>query len=259
MMDTVLNLGLNDATVKGLAAAPTSASPTTATAASCRCTRDVVLDDPARALRVAHRGAPRRARGIQLDIELTRGRLAAHRARVPRDRRGAHGGRPFPQDPEEQLWGAIAAVFRSWENDRARRLPQASTASPTSWGTAVNVQAMVFGNMGDGCATGVAFTRDPSTGDKHLLRRVPEERAGRRRGRRHPHAAAHQPPEPPRGQDAAADARRGDAARLPGARAHLPEAREALPRHAGHRVHDPERQALDAPDAHRQAHRRARR
>src|SRR5882757_7240028 len=72
-------------------------------------------------------------------------------------------GKPFPQEPREQLWGAIGAVFGSWMNQRAityRRLH----AIPESWGTAVTVQAMVFGNMGDDCATGVAFTRDPSTG-----------------------------------------------------------------------------------------------
>ena len=72
-------------------------------------------------------------------------------------------GKPFPQDPQEQLWGAIGAVFGSWMNQRAityRRLHDI----PADWGTAVNVQAMVFGNMGDDCATGVAFTRNPSTG-----------------------------------------------------------------------------------------------
>src|SRR5262249_16448933 len=72
-------------------------------------------------------------------------------------------GKPFPQDPEEQLWGAIGAVFGSWMNQRAityRRLHDI----PADWGAAVNVQAMVFGNMGEDCATGVAFTRNPSTG-----------------------------------------------------------------------------------------------
>src|SRR6185369_5856012 len=72
-------------------------------------------------------------------------------------------GKPFPQDPEEQLWGAIGAVFGSWMNPRAntyRRLHDI----PASWGTAVNVQSMVFGNMGDDCATGVCFSRDPATG-----------------------------------------------------------------------------------------------
>src|SRR5690606_4480248 len=76
-------------------------------------------------------------------------------------------GSPFPQDPREQLWGAIGAVFSSWMNPRAvtyRRLHDI----PASWGTAVNVQAMVFGNMGETSATGVAFTRNPSTGEKTL-------------------------------------------------------------------------------------------
>src|SRR5262249_56186674 len=76
----------------------------------------------------------------------------------------AERGEPFPQDPKRQLWGAIGAVFSSWMNQRAityRRLH----SIPEEWGTAVNVQAMVFGNMGDDCATGVAFTRDPSTGE----------------------------------------------------------------------------------------------
>src|SRR5258706_8702039 len=75
----------------------------------------------------------------------------------------AETGKPFPQDAHEQLWGAIAAVFSSWNNTRAvtyRRLHNI----PAEWGTAVNVQAMVFGNMGEDCATGVAFTRNPSTG-----------------------------------------------------------------------------------------------
>ena len=76
-------------------------------------------------------------------------------------------GKPFPQDPHAQLWGAIGAVFGSWMNQRAityRRLHNI----PESWGTAVNVQAMVFGNMGETSATGVAFTRNPSTGEKKL-------------------------------------------------------------------------------------------
>ena len=76
-------------------------------------------------------------------------------------------GKPFPQEPHEQLWGAIGAVFGSWMNQRAityRRLHDI----PESWGTAVNVQAMVFGNMGEDCATGVAFTRNPSTGENQF-------------------------------------------------------------------------------------------
>ncbi len=91
--------------------------------------------------------------------------------------------------PQTQLWGAIGAVFGSWMNPRAvtyRRLHNI----PAEWGTAVNVQAMVFGNMGEDCATGVAFTRNPSTGANEFLRRIPGQRAGRGCRRRHPHAAA---------------------------------------------------------------------
>ena len=78
-----------------------------------------------------------------------------------------HTGEPFPQDPRQQLWGAIGAVFKSWTNKRAETY-RALHNIPASWGTAVNVQAMVFGNMGDDCATGVCFTRNPSTGDNHF-------------------------------------------------------------------------------------------
>ena len=76
-------------------------------------------------------------------------------------------GKPFPQDPHEQLWGAIGAVFGSWMNARANNYRELHDI-PASWGTAVNVQAMVFGNMGETSATGVAFTRNPSTGEKEL-------------------------------------------------------------------------------------------
>src|SRR4029434_220121 len=87
-------------------------------------------------------------------------------------------GKAFPEDPWEQLWGAIGAVFKSWMNRRAieyRRIH----GIPQEWGTAVNVQAMVFGNMGDDCATGVAFTRNPSTGERSFygedLKNAPRE------------------------------------------------------------------------------------
>ena len=105
-------------------------------------------------------------RGHELDTELAaddwRAVIALYKAKVEEEL-----GKPFPQDPQEQLWGAIGAVFSSWMNPRAvtyRRLHDI----PESWGTAVNVQAMVFGNMGDTSATGVAFTRNPSTGEKAL-------------------------------------------------------------------------------------------
>jgi pyruvate,orthophosphate dikinase len=109
-----------------------------------------------------------------LDTTRTPGLHARHRSHRRRLGRGSsrykerveeETGKPFPQDPHEQLWGAIGAVFGSWMNARAvtyRRLHDI----PESWGTAVNVQAMVFGNMGETSATGVAFTRNPSTGEK---------------------------------------------------------------------------------------------
>src|ERR1051326_7759917 len=100
--------------------------------------------------------------GFMLDTDLEADDWAELVTRY-KDRVAEELGKPFPQDPQEQLWGAIGAVFGSWMNQRAityRRLHDI----PAAWGTAVNVQAMVFGNMGDDCATGVAFTRNPSTG-----------------------------------------------------------------------------------------------
>ena len=166
MMDTVLNLGLNDETVEGMA----------------RKSGDerFVLDSYRRfiqmysdvVLGVDHGNfedlldVHKDRKGCTLDIDLDAGDwrqvVAAFKAKVE-ERLGS----PFPQDVREQLWGAIGAVFQSWMNRRAvtyRRLH----AIPDDWGTAVNVQAMVFGNMGDDCATGVAFTRDPSTGERRL-------------------------------------------------------------------------------------------
>ena len=163
-------------------------------------------------------------------------------------------GEPFPQDPFKQLWGAISAVFGSWMNQRAvtyRRLHNI----PESWGTAVNVQAMVFGNMGETSATGVAFTRNPSTGEKTALRRIPDQCAGRGRGRRHPHAAGnHRSGAQGVGLRQAVDGS-GDAGRVQGADPHLSRAGEALPRHAGPRIHGRAGQAVDAADPLRQAHR----
>ncbi|WP_417515622.1 pyruvate, phosphate dikinase [Minwuia sp.] len=164
MMDTVLNLGLNDQTVEGLAA-------------SAGGERRFALDSYRRfiqmygdvVLGVDHAGfedlmeGVKETRGIWLDNELTVDDLESivdlFKEEVVRVT-----GKPFPQDPEEQLWGAIRAVFGSWMNDRARTYRRLNDI-PTSWGTAVNVQAMVFGNMGESSATGVAFTRDPSTGE----------------------------------------------------------------------------------------------
>ena len=165
MMDTILNLGLNDATVKGLARRADERFAYDSYRRFLSMYGDVVLEIPHE--RFESRIEARKAeRNVRLDVELG----AEDWLRIVREFQEIveeHSGRPFPQDPTEQLWGAVAAVFRSWENDRARRYRKIH-GIPDSWGTAVNVQAMVFGNMGDACATGVAFTRDPSTGDKHF-------------------------------------------------------------------------------------------
>lgn len=166
MMDTVLNLGLNDETVEALAA--DSGDPRFAYDSYRRFIQmysDVVMGldhEVFEEILEDQKGGL----GHELDTELTaiewQGVIALYKAKVEEEL-----GKPFPQDPNEQLWGAIGAVFSSWMNNRAityRRLHDI----PESWGTAVNVQAMVFGNMGDTSATGVAFTRNPSTGEKQL-------------------------------------------------------------------------------------------
>jgi pyruvate,orthophosphate dikinase len=166
MMDTVLNLGLNDETVVALAA--DSGDERFAYDSYRRFIQmysDVVLgvDHEVFEEILEDRKA---SLGHELDTDLTadewQGVIALYKDRIEEDL-----GKPFPQDPHEQLWGAIGAVFSSWMNARAityRRLHDI----PESWGTAVNVQAMVFGNMGPTSATGVAFTRNPSTGEKAL-------------------------------------------------------------------------------------------
>ncbi|HUA76490.1 MAG TPA: PEP/pyruvate-binding domain-containing protein, partial [Acetobacteraceae bacterium] len=163
MMDTVLNLGLNDATVEGLGAGAND--PRFAWDSYRRFIQmygNVVLGvDHHRFEEIIEH--VREDAGVSSDPEL--GAQDWHRVvSAYKDLVEAETGRPFPQDPEEQLWGAIGAVFGSWMNPRAityRRLHEI----PAEWGTAVNVQAMVFGNMGEDCATGVCFTRDPSTGE----------------------------------------------------------------------------------------------
>ena len=163
MMDTVLNLGLNDQTVEGLVLASGDARfAWDSYRRFIQMYGSVVLD-------VDHHRFEEIIEHVKLDTgknedtELT----AAEWHRVVdgyKEMVAEVTGRPFPQDPETQLWGAIGAVFGSWMNQRAvtyRRLHDI----PAEWGTAVNVQAMVFGNMGEDCATGVCFTRDPSTGE----------------------------------------------------------------------------------------------
>ncbi|MGA8602063.1 MAG: pyruvate, phosphate dikinase [Beijerinckiaceae bacterium] len=166
MMDTVLNLGLNDTTVKALAK---NAEDERFAYDSYR--RFIQMYSGV-VLGVEHHNFEevldlhKSNKGHELDTDLSaqewRDVITDYKALVERET-----GKPFPQDPREQLWGAIGAVFGSWMNQRAityRRLHNI----PESWGTAVNVQAMVFGNMGETSATGVAFTRNPSTGDREL-------------------------------------------------------------------------------------------
>ena len=166
MMDTVLNLGLNDATVEGLA--KLSGDRRFAFDSYRRFIQmysnvvlgldhhmfEEILDDHKDAL------------GVTIDTALSAEDwehvVEAYKAAVLRDL-----GEAFPQDPQAQLWGAVGAVFASWMNERAKFYRRMHDI-PESWGTAVNVQSMVFGNMGDTSATGVAFTRDPSTGENQL-------------------------------------------------------------------------------------------
>ena len=166
MMDTVLNLGLNDKTVEGLAAASGDARfAYDSYRRFIQMYGDVVLGVDHYQFEEALEDA-KRARGVRYDTELD---AAAMKELVARYRKivAKETGEPFPQDPETQLWGAIGAVFGSWQTQRAvtyRRLHNIAH----DMGTAVTVQAMVFGNMGDDCATGVAFTRNPSTGERSV-------------------------------------------------------------------------------------------
>jgi len=165
MMDTVLNLGLNDETVRGLANAADERFAYDSYRRFIQMYGDVVLEIPHDRFE-SRLDDLKDDRGVDADTELGAGDwrgLIREYLQIVLD----HTGRPFPQDPHEQLWGAVAAVFRSWDTERAIRYRQIE-GIPEEWGTAVNVQAMVFGNMGDDCATGVAFTRDPSTGDKNF-------------------------------------------------------------------------------------------
>src|SRR6056297_3069566 len=170
MMDTVLNLGLNDEAVEGLA--QKTGNDRFAWDSYRRFIQmygDVVMglkpetkeeEDPFEIIMEEMK----KKRGVELDIDLTVDDLkemVTKFKKLIKDK----VGKDFPTDPMEQLWGAITAVFGSWNNDRAILYRKMNNIED-SWGTAVNVQSMVFGNMGDDCATGVAFTRDPSTGEK---------------------------------------------------------------------------------------------
>jgi pyruvate,orthophosphate dikinase len=166
MMDTVLNLGLNDESVEALArVAGDQRFAYDSYRRFIQMYADVVLG-------IAHHELEaildiyKDTRSLELDTDLRaedwKELIARYKAKVMELR-----GKPFPQDPKEQLWGAIGAVFGSWLNPRAITY-RSLHAIPESWGTAVNIQAMVFGNLGDTSATGVAFTRNPSTGAREL-------------------------------------------------------------------------------------------
>ena len=167
MMDTILNLGLNEDVVEVMA--KKSGNPRWAYDCYRRFIQmysDVVMEVGKKYFE-ALIDEMKEAKGVTLDVDLTAEDLkelanqfkAEYKAKI---------GAEFPSDPKEQLMGAVQAVFRSWDNPRAN-VYRRDNDIPYSWGTAVNVQSMAFGNMGDDCGTGVAFTRDPATGEKKLM------------------------------------------------------------------------------------------
>ena len=172
MMDTVLNLGLNDQTLQGLIRQ--TQDPRFAYDTYRRFVQmysDVVLGVKPRDKAQADPfeqiiEEKKRSRGFHSDTELTADDLKEIVGRYKAEVK-SNTGKDFPDDPVAQLWGAIGAVFGSWNNDRAVAYRELYRI-PNEWGTAVNVQAMVFGNLGEACATGVAFTRNPSTGEKEF-------------------------------------------------------------------------------------------
>ena len=167
MMDTILNLGLNETVVKVLS--EKSGNPRWAWDCYRRFIQmysDVVMEVGKKYFEELI-DKMKADRGVSLDVELTAEDLKELAGQFKAEYKEKIG-EDFPDDPREQLYGAIKAVFRSWDNPRAN-VYRRDNDIPYSWGTAVNVQSMVFGNMGDDCGTGVAFTRDPSTGEKGLF------------------------------------------------------------------------------------------
>jgi pyruvate,orthophosphate dikinase len=184
MMDTILNLGLNDASVEGLKAK--TANGRFAYDSYRRFIQmygNVVLEIPKGEFEHDFE-AVKKVKGVKLDTELDEGALRDVVARYKKVVK-AKSGKDFPQDPHAQLRGARDAVFRSWQNPRAKEYRRIYEI-PDDIGTAVNVQAMVFGNTGDRSGTGVGFTRNPGDWREGVLRRVPHQRPGRGRRRRHP-------------------------------------------------------------------------
>ena len=167
MMDTILNLGLNETVVEVLA--EKSGNPRWAWDCYRRFIQmysDVVMEVGKKYFEQLI-DEMKEKKGVTYDVELTAEDLKELAGQFKAEYK-AKIGQDFPDDPKEQLMGAVKAVFRSWDNPRAN-VYRRDNDIPYSWGTAVNVQAMAFGNMGDDCGTGVAFTRDPATGEKKLM------------------------------------------------------------------------------------------
>ena len=167
MMDTILNLGLNEDVVNTIA--EKSNNPRWAWDCYRRFIQmysDVVMEVGKKYFEQLI-DQMKEKKGVKLDVELTAEDLKELAGQFKAEYKSKIG-EDFPSDPKEQLMGAIQAVFRSWDNPRAN-VYRRDNDIPYSWGTAVNVQMMAFGNMGDDCGTGVAFTRDPATGEKKLM------------------------------------------------------------------------------------------
>ena len=167
MMDTILNLGLNEEVVEVMSAK--SGNPRWAWDCYRRFIQmysDVVMEVGKKYFEQLI-DAMKEAKGVTQDVELTAEDLKELAGQFKAEYKSKIGA-DFPSDPKEQLMGAVKAVFRSWDNPRAN-VYRRDNDIPYSWGTAVNVQSMAFGNMGDDCGTGVAFTRNPATGEKKLM------------------------------------------------------------------------------------------
>ena len=167
MMDTILNLGLNEDVVEAISAK--SGNPRWAWDCYRRFIQmysDVVMEVGKKYFEELI-DEMKEKKGVKQDVELTADDLKELAGQFKAEYKSKIGS-DFPADPKEQLMGAVEAVFRSWDNPRAN-VYRRDNDIPYSWGTAVNVQMMAFGNMGDDCGTGVAFTRDPATGEKGLM------------------------------------------------------------------------------------------